>query len=185
MPSSFLLFFPPSIIYIYIFRLALKPLQQHLWRALSKASSSNLVGHLALQVLNQCLELRLGLICSVIGVARVKKDIGKGLEQMVNMSHDEIGLSSEQLEESLVDRTVLERVKPERKDRDDNGNNIGKRESSGVLGDHTSNGTGSVVTSVVESRRGVLRRSEERVEGMEESRVVGREVGVRVLDEDT
>lgn len=79
---------------------------------------------------------------------------------------------------------VFERVKFERKDRDDNGNNIGKRESSGVFGDYMSNGIGSVVMSVVESRRGVFRRSEERVEGMEESRVVGREVGVRVFDED-
>lgn len=174
MPSSFLLFFPPSIIYIYIFRLALKLLQQHLWRTLSKASSSNLVGHLALQMLNQSLELRLGLIGSVVSMARVKKDIGKGLKQVVDVSHDEIGLSSEHLEESLVDCSVLERVEPKRKDRDDNGDNIGKRESSGVFGDHTSNGTRSVVTSIVESRRGVLRRSEERVEGMEESGVVGR-----------
>lgn len=31
----------------------------------------------------------------------------------------------------------------------------------------------------------MLRRSEERVKGMKESRVMGREIGVRVLDEDT
>lgn len=136
-------------------------------------------------MLNQSLELRLGLIGSVIGVARVKKDVGKGLEQVVDVSHDEVGLSSEDLEESLVDCSVLERVEPERKDRDDNGNDIGKRESSGVLCDHTSNGAGSIVTGVVESRRGMLRRSEERVEGMEESGVMGREIGVGVLDEDT
>lgn len=136
-------------------------------------------------MLNQRLELRLGLIGSVIGVARVKKDVGKGLEQVVDVSHDEVGLSSEDLEEGLVDCSVLERVEPERKDRDNNGNDIGKRESSSVLCDHTCNGASSIVTSVVESRRGMLRRSEERVEGMEESRVMGRDIGVRVLDEDT
>lgn len=63
-------------------------------------------------MLNQCLELRLGLIDSVIGVARVKEDVCECLEQVVNVSHDEVGLSSEDLEECLVDCSVLERVEP-------------------------------------------------------------------------